>query len=63
MTHQRAADQLPPIHKHQWKATNPYQPEADRCECGMYRYEVMGPIARAKVRMRTYDRPMREYPR
>jgi hypothetical protein len=53
----RAADELAAVHQHRFAAVNPYQPEADRCECGMFRYELMGPFARRKARMTAYYAP------
>jgi hypothetical protein len=52
----RQMDAVPPVHEHHFVMTNPYQPEAARCECGMYRYEVMGPLARHAARLRAYGR-------
>lgn len=53
----RVADALPPVHQHRFEAVNPYQPEADRCDCGLYRYELMGPFARRKARLTAYSAP------
>ena len=39
-----------PVHEHHFNQLHPFQPERDRCECGMFRYEIMGPIARYRVR-------------
>lgn len=59
----RAGDGIEAVHQHRFVVRNPYQPEADRCECGMFRYEIMGPINRAKARARHYNRQWSEYPR
>ena len=63
MKERRSSDQLPPIHEHLFKARNPYQPEGDRCDCGMFRYELMGPISRAKARSRHYGNRWPAFPR
>jgi hypothetical protein len=59
----RAADRLTPVHEHRFQVVNPYQPEAARCVCGMYRFEIMGPIAKAQARSRLYGRRWAEFPR
>ena len=59
----RAGDELDPVHQHRFAVRNPYQPESDRCECGMFRYEIMGPIQRAQARSRHYGRPWPDFPR
>jgi hypothetical protein len=59
----RMADQLPAVHEHRFEASNPFQREVDRCECGMFRYEIMGPIERAKARTRQYGHRWPAFPR
>jgi hypothetical protein len=54
MTHRRQMDAAPAVHEHHFVMSNPYQPEADRCECGTFRYEIMGPFARHAARLRAY---------
>lgn len=51
----RQMDAQPPVHRHRFVVTNPFQPESDRCECGTFRYEVMGPLARHAARLRAYE--------
>ena len=60
---QRAMDQVEPIHEHRFGVTDSSRPERDRCECGMFRYEIMGPIGRAQARLRRYRQGWAEYPR
>ena len=57
-----AVKKLPPapmVHQHRFQVLNPYaeNPAGDRCECGMFRYEIMGPFARRKARMAAYREP------
>jgi len=56
MTNRRQMNAAPPVHEHRFVVRNPYQPEGDRCECGMFRYEIMGPLARHAARLRAYGR-------
>jgi hypothetical protein len=54
---------LEPIHLHRFGVRNPNHPEGDRCECGMFRYEIMGPLSKHKARMQAFGRPWPVYPR
>lgn len=41
------------VHRHDFITVDQETPEADRCRiCGMFRYEIMGPIYKHRVRRR-----------